>query len=161
MAIKIAVWVFNTVRYRFICFNIEDPFCNQICMQPQWKLVQLASANRVAQFLSRDGILLGRTEMKYIQYPLEIGNSMLCFIIGLMNVVSTINSLQRIPTYSLLAKCVGVSSRGLTTNTVYKPAIGPNSVIYILTNNRVLRAVNNNLNMIITMIVTRGGGGGC
>ena len=31
MAIKIAVpvLVFNAVRYRFICFNIQDPFCNQ------------------------------------------------------------------------------------------------------------------------------------
>ena len=80
-------------------------------------------------------------------------------IIGLTNVVSTINSLERIPTNSRLAKCVGVSSRSLATNKVYKPAIGPNSVMFILTNNRVLRAVDNNRIMIITMFVTQGGGG--
>ena len=66
MAIKIAILVFNTVRYSFICYNIQDPFCNQVCMQPMWKLVQLAPANRVARFLSCYGILFCRIEMKYI-----------------------------------------------------------------------------------------------
>ena len=40
----------------------------------------LPSANRVARFLSRDGILLDRTEMKYISYKLEIGNSKLFWL---------------------------------------------------------------------------------
>ena len=60
----------------------------------------------------------------------------------------------------MLGKCVGVSSFGLTTNTFYKPTMGPNLEIVIITNNRVLCGVNNNIIMIIAMFVTFGGGGG-
>ena len=122
-AFKTAVLVFNTVRYRFACFNIQLPFVMKYPCNPSENIimfiitVQLATANCVAQFLLRDGILLGRTKWSKFRNPLEIGNSKLCLLwakqtltVQCIRYKVHVYVIDLIPPYSMFGKCVGVRS---------------------------------------------------